>query len=64
MLSETLERVNQRRKQAMSDPQYQKAAKQHTQAIAQATPQPHPMKRKKKTLAEYYQPHIVTDPWL
>ncbi len=63
MLSDTIERVNRLRQQAMSDPKFQRSAKEHEQALmsqqklsneAQAA-QSRRQKAKAKTLADIYQ---------
>ncbi len=63
MLSDTIERVNRLRQQAMSDPQFKRSAKEHEQALisqqklnteAKAAPSRR-QKSKAKTLADIYQ---------
>ncbi|WP_194436639.1 hypothetical protein [Vibrio fluminensis] len=60
MLKDRLEKLNALRKQAMKSDKFLRSAKEHAQAIQESTPQPKPVKRRKRKkaktkLAERYQ---------
>ncbi|AYV22784.1 MULTISPECIES: hypothetical protein [Vibrio] len=56
MLQEKLERINELRKQAMSDPEFMKSAQAHADAIKhEYHPTPSKRSKKPKTLSDIYQ---------
>ncbi|WP_117232765.1 hypothetical protein [Vibrio maerlii] len=52
MLKDRLERINALRKQAMKSEKFLRSAKEHAKAIEDSTPQPHPVKRRKRKKAK------------
>jgi hypothetical protein len=66
MLQDVIDRVNQARKLAQTNPQFQQSAKHHAEAIeSQEAPPPITKKRKNskkiKSLADVYRPYFDTD---